>query len=76
VEKRACIKLSAIDQDVFSCADKTIIFPADNKWGKQGWTIIDLKRVHKDLFIEALITAYSEAAPKKLADQVSPNNKE
>jgi len=34
VKKRACIKLSEIDQDVFSSADKTNIFPVDNKWGK------------------------------------------
>ncbi len=36
VKKRACIKLSAIDQDVFSSSDKTIFYPVDNKWGKQG----------------------------------------
>jgi len=34
--KRACIKLPEIYQDVFSLADKTIIFPVANKWGKQG----------------------------------------
>jgi predicted DNA-binding protein (MmcQ/YjbR family) len=47
LQKRACIKLSAIDQDVFSSADKTIIFPVDNKWGKQGWTVIELTKVRK-----------------------------
>src|SRR5690606_19175716 len=30
-KKRACIKLSEIEQDVFSSVDKTIIFPVDNK---------------------------------------------
>ena len=74
INKRACIKLSEIDQDVFSSADKTIIFPADNKWGKHGWTFIDMNKVHKDLFIDALTTAYCEVAPKKLADQIRPNN--
>lgn len=70
--KRTCIKLSEIDQDVFSSADKTIIFPVDNKWGKQGWTLIEMNKVHKDLFIDALKTAYCEVAPKKLADQIRP----
>lgn len=70
--KRACIKLSEIDQDVFSSADKTIIYPVDNKWGKQGWTIIELEKVHEDLFIDALTTAYCEVAPKKLAEQLRP----
>lgn len=70
--KRACIKLSEIDQDVFSSADKTIIYPVDNKWGKQGWTIIELEKVHEDLFKDALTTAYCEVAPKKLAEQLHP----
>jgi predicted DNA-binding protein (MmcQ/YjbR family) len=43
--KRACIKLSEIDQDVFSSADRTIIYPVDNKWGKQGWTLIEMKKI-------------------------------
>lgn len=74
VRKRACIKLSEIDQDVFSSADKTIIFPVDNKWGKQGWTLIEMSKVRKELFVDALTTAYCEVAPKKLADHVRPND--
>lgn len=68
--KRACIKLSEIDQDVFSSVDRTIIYPVDNKWGRQGWTIVEMKSVRKDLFVDALKTAYCEVAPKKLADQI------
>lgn len=71
--KRACIKLSEIDQNVFSSADKTIIYPLENKWGKQGWTIIEMEKVHKDLFTDALTTAYCEVAPKKLAEQLRTN---
>lgn len=73
IRKRACIKLSEIDQDVFVLADKASIFPVDNKWGKQGWTIIEMAKVRKDLFVDALITAYCEVAPKKLAMQVKPD---
>lgn len=72
--KRACIKLSEIDQNVFSSADKTIIYPVDNKWGKQGWTLIEMEKVHEDLFIDALTTAYCETAPKKFAEKLRPNN--
>lgn len=72
---RACIKLSEKDQDVFSIADKTIIFPVDNKWGKQGWTLIDMKKVRRDLFIDALTSAYCEVAPKKLAEQIKTPEK-
>jgi predicted DNA-binding protein (MmcQ/YjbR family) len=76
VMKKACIKLSEIDQDVFSSADKTIIYPVDNKWGKQGWTIIEISKVREELFIDALKTAYCEVAPKKLANQIRPNDNE
>lgn len=66
--KRACIKLSVIDQEVFSSADRTIIYPVDNKWGKQGWTLIEMKQVRKNIFIDALTTAHCEAAPQKLTE--------
>jgi predicted DNA-binding protein (MmcQ/YjbR family) len=72
INKRACVKLSEIDQDVFSAADKSIIFPLGNKWGKQGWTLIEMNKVHKNLFVDALTTAYCEVAPKKLAAQIRP----
>lgn len=75
-QKRACFKLSLIDQDVFSSADKTNIFPVENKWGKQGWTLIEMKKVRKDIFIDALKIAYCEVASKKLAAQIKINNDE
>ncbi len=74
IKKRACIKLSEIDQDVFSSADKSIIYPVDNKWGKQGWTLIEMSKVRKDLFVDALTTAYCEVAPRKLAEQIRTRN--
>ena len=73
VKESACIKLSEIDQNVFTAADESINFPVDNKWGKQGWTLVDMRKVNIDLFIDALTTAYCQVAPKKLADQVRPN---
>ncbi|OAQ43652.1 hypothetical protein A5893_17000 [Pedobacter psychrophilus] len=74
LKERACIKLSEIDQDVFSSADKAIIFPVDNKWGKQGWTLIEKSKVSEEMFVDALTTAYCEVAPKRLADQIRPND--
>lgn len=69
---QACIKLSEIDQDVFASSDRSTIYPVPNKWGKQGWTIVALDKVNKDLFIDALTTAYCTVAPKKLANLVRP----
>jgi predicted DNA-binding protein (MmcQ/YjbR family) len=68
--KNACIKLSEIDQDVFTAAGRSNIYPVPNKWGKQGWTIIDLKKVDMNLFKDALKTAYCKVAPRKLGDQI------
>lgn len=71
-KKRACIKLSEIDQNVFSNSNKKLIFPLDNKWGKQGWTLIEMDSINEDLFTDALTTSYCEVAPKKLAEQIRP----
>lgn len=65
-ERRACLKLNEIDQNVFSSFDKKIIYPVPNKWGKQGWTLIELKKVRQDTLLDALTTAYKTIAPKRL----------
>jgi len=69
-----CIKLSEIDQNVFSSIDKTAIYPVPNKWGKQGWTFIDLEAVKPDILIDALQTAYCEVALKKLSIGIRKHN--
>jgi predicted DNA-binding protein (MmcQ/YjbR family) len=74
--KSACLKLSAIDQNVFSSLNTSIIYPLDNIWGKKGWTIIEMQNVHNELFADALTTAYCYTAPKKLAEQVRPKSNE
>ena len=71
VHSQANVKLSATDQDVFSAFDHTIIFPVANKWGKQGWTTVDLQRVRQEMLTDIIKTAYCEVAPKKLAEFVS-----
>jgi len=65
----ACVKLDEIVQDIFCNIDKNIIYPVPNKWGKQGWTLIALKLIKKDLFMEALTASYCHVAPKALADK-------
>lgn len=65
--KRVCMKLSDVDQYVFSTKDKPVIYPVPNKWGKLGWTCFELGKVNKNLCMDALQTAYCEVAPKSLA---------
>ncbi len=71
-DNRACVKLSAIDQSVFCQFDKEVMYPVPNKWGTQGWTLINLKKVKKSMLQDALQTAYDEvlktSRPKKKKD--------
>ena len=71
-DKRCIVKLSPVDQSVFVDFDPSVIYPATGAWGKQGWTIIELKQVRKDLFTDALTTAYCTVAPGKFALLVRP----
>jgi hypothetical protein len=59
--QRASVKLSEKDQSVFCAFDKTIIYPVDNKWGKQGWTHVELKKIKKNMLKDLLSCAYNEA---------------
>ncbi|ADB39517.1 MmcQ/YjbR family DNA-binding protein [Spirosoma linguale] len=67
---RICVKLSELDQDAFCSFDSSVIYPVPNKWGKQGWTLINLATVQEETLIDALTMAYCEVAPKKLATLV------
>lgn len=70
-KNRVCVKLSESDQDLFSLADNTIVYAVPNKFGKQGWTLIELEKVNEALLIDAIKTAYCEVAPQKLAQLVN-----
>lgn len=66
---RACLKLSEVDQDLFSSIDKKVFYPVPNQWGKQGWTYVELRTVKKEIFKEALTASYCNVAPKGLAEK-------
>lgn len=66
-ENRAMLKLSLISQSVFCSYDKSVFFPVPGKWGIKGATFVDLKKVRKDIFKDALRTAYNEVAANKKA---------
>jgi len=74
VKQRAVVKLSENDQSVFCKYDNSIILPVPGAWGKQGWTIIELKKVSKTMFKDALQLSYCLVAPKLLSEQVRNKN--
>src|SRR5687767_11035692 len=52
----ANLKLSEVDQSVFCVYDKTIVYPVPNKWGLQGWTTFELRKIPKEFMLDALDT--------------------
>lgn len=68
-ENRVCLKFNEIDQSVFTSFDKEIIYPVPNKWGKQGWTLVNLAKVNEEMFRDAITTAYCTVAPAQLAEK-------
>jgi hypothetical protein len=63
-DKKATVKLSAVDQSVYTQIDPAIIYPVPNKWGKQGWTFVELPKITVTLMREILETAYQYALVK------------
>ena len=64
---RATVKLSPADQDIFCLAEGNGVYPVPNKWGKLGWTHIDLNTAKPEMCTELLKVSYCEVAPKKYA---------
>jgi predicted DNA-binding protein (MmcQ/YjbR family) len=62
---RAVLKLNEIDQSVFCASSEMIFYPVPNKWGKQGWTIVELSKVRPEMFEDALIRSYQNVLGKK-----------
>jgi len=61
----AILKLNEIDQSVFCASSQMIFYPIPNKWGKQGWTIVELSKVRTEMFEDALILSYQNVVAKK-----------
>jgi hypothetical protein len=71
-DNKVMVKLSPLDQSVFCAFDKNIIYPVPGGWGKKGATFIDLSKIKKTMFKDALTTAYCTVAPKILAEKFLP----
>ncbi len=56
---RACVMLDPIQQSVFVLHDSSVIYAVPNAWGAAGATFIELKKVRKTVFRDAVRTAYN-----------------
>jgi hypothetical protein len=61
-EDKAMLKLPLIEQSVFCSYDNTIFYSVPRGWGKNGSTFVNLKKVRKDIFKNALQIAYANAS--------------
>jgi hypothetical protein len=59
------MKLSPGDQKLFCSFNKKTVYRIPNKWGLQGWTTFELKKVPAELIKDALETAYQEELKHK-----------
>jgi len=62
----ANIKFSKTDQPVFCSFDSTAVYPVPNKWGLDGWTTFELRKVPHELMLDALNTAYQDVLKPKV----------
>ena len=69
-EKICVVMFSPLTQSLFLKIDPTAIYPHPSKWGLKGATVFELSKVKKEWLQNALVEAYCEKAPKKLADKV------
>ena len=71
-DNRVMVKLSPADQSVFCAIDGECFFPVPGGWGAKGATFVDLAKVGKEIFKDAMTTAYCGVAPKRLAETLLP----
>jgi hypothetical protein len=69
-DRKVTVKLAATDQDLFCLLKGDFIYPVPNKWGKQGWTIVELPKITASVLKEVLKTAYCTVAPMRLSKLV------
>ncbi len=58
------VKLSPRDQDLFSLPLKGAVYPIPNKWGQQGWTIVEFSRLPEKFLKEIIETSYKTVSKK------------
>ena len=64
-EKKMMVKLSLIDQSMFSSIDKNMIYPVPNKYGGMGCTFFELALVSPEMLQDALTNAWRNIVEKK-----------
>ncbi len=64
------VKLTADQQASFVRAEPAVFQPASGAWGRRGCTIVRLQAAMVDTLRQALVAAWRNTAPKRLAQQL------
>ena len=65
------VKLSPEEQHYFSKAEPDVFVPVNGVWGRRGATRVHLKAARKGTLGKAILAAWRNTAPKRLADRLS-----
>ncbi len=68
-ENWGMVKLTPKQQEIFVQAEPAVFAPVKGGWGRRGATNVILKAAKKATLRGALVTAWRNAAPKRLAEQ-------
>lgn len=68
-QNQMIVKFTPAEQAAFGAYNPAAIYPVAGNWGKQGYTVLELVKVRKDMFRDAVTTSYCNTAPKKLGDK-------
>lgn len=63
------VKLMPDQQETCVAAEPKVFVPAKGKWGQRGATCVNLKAAKKPSVRKAMLAAWLNAAPKRLAEK-------
>jgi hypothetical protein len=72
---KVSLKLTEADQSVYCQLKPPIAASATGAWGKQGWTVFDLKKTPPDIVRETLRQAHTNVQPAKKTVKKMPAKK-
>ena len=71
-EVRGMVKLNADQQSLFVRSDPKVFRPLTGSWGRRGCTHVWLDAASEPAVRQALVAAWRNTAPKKLAATLEP----
>jgi len=68
-EKSGALKLTPEQQAVFVRSEPAVYKPLNGAWGQRGWTGVELAAATEPSLHQALVQAWRNTAPAKLAEE-------